>query len=73
MRKFLAIVVMIISGIYLLNFQMGIWELPDNVPIVGHIDEALAAALFYGSLRYFGIDLTDIFGTRKKKGKNLEG
>ena len=54
----------ILSFIYLLNFTFGFAELPDNLPIVGNIDEALAAALLLNSLKYFGVDLTNLF---KKK------
>ena len=60
MKKIIVFLVMIISGIYLLNFTMGIFELPDNLPIVGNLDEALAAALFLSALKYFGIDFTDV-------------
>jgi hypothetical protein len=58
MRKIRAILGIIISTIYLLNFTLGIWELPDNLPIIGHLDEFAAATLLLASLRYFGIDLT---------------
>lgn len=69
MKKTRAIVGVIISGIYLLNFTLGIWELPDNLPIVGHLDEFAAATLLIASLRYFDIDLT---GFMKSKKKNKE-
>ena len=54
----------ILSFIYLLNFTFGFAELPDNLPLVGNIDEAVAAALLLNSLKYFGVDLTNLF---KKK------
>lgn len=48
-----------LSALYLLNPGMGMFELiPDNFPIVGNLDEASAAALLIGALRYFGLDLT---------------
>jgi hypothetical protein len=41
---------------------MGVFELPDNLPIVGHIDETLAAGLLLSCLRYLGIDLLPFAG-----------
>jgi hypothetical protein len=34
-----------VSIVYLLNFTLGIYEIPDNLPIIGHIDEFAASAL----------------------------
>jgi len=52
----------IISLLYLLNPGMGIFELiPDNLPIIGNLDEAGAAVLLIAALKYFGIDLTRFF------------
>jgi hypothetical protein len=53
----LAVLGAIISGGWLLNFTMGIVELPDALPIVGNLDEATAAAVFFGCMRYLGFDL----------------
>jgi hypothetical protein len=66
MRKIRAILGIIISTIYLLNFTLGIWELPDNLPIIGHLDEFAAATLLIASLRYFGIDLTGFLKPSKR-------
>ena len=50
------------SAFYLLNPGAGIFEIvPDNVPIVGNLDEAAAAALLLACLRYFGYDLSALF------------
>lgn len=70
MKRFGAILGLIVSSVYLLNFTMGIWELPDNLPIVGNLDELAAAALFFSSLKYFGIDLTDFFNRRRERGNS---
>ena len=70
MKKFGAILGIIVSSVYLLNFSTGIFEpLPDNLPIVGNLDELAAASLLFASLKYFGIDLTDYIkpGKRAKK------
>ena len=49
----------IISLLYLINPGMGVFELiPDNLPIIGNLDEAGAAVLLIAALKYFGVDLT---------------
>mgnify|MGYP001347491623 CR=1 FL=1 len=48
----------LLSALYLLNIGAGIVEiLPDNLPIVGNIDEAAASLLLLNCLAYFGLDL----------------
>ena len=52
----------LISLIYLANPTAGFLELiPDNVPLVGNLDEAGAALLLFSSLKYFGVDFTNLF------------
>jgi len=52
----------IISLLYILNITFGVIEfLPDNLPIVGNIDEALVTGILIGVLQYFDIDVTRIF------------
>ncbi|MFA6244949.1 MAG: hypothetical protein WC655_28660 [Candidatus Hydrogenedentales bacterium] len=46
-----------LSVLYLLNFSMGFLELPDNLPFVGNIDEAVATSVLIAALRYLGIDV----------------
>jgi hypothetical protein len=70
MKKVTAIVGITISSIYLLNFTVGIWELPDNLPIIGNLDEFAAATLLIASLRYFNIDLTSFLTWNKKEEEN---
>mgnify|MGYP003381886078 CR=1 FL=1 len=44
---------------YLANIGVGVVEfIPDNLPVVGNLDEAAATALFIACLSYYGIDLT---------------
>lgn len=53
---------LIIGVIYLINPTAGVIELiPDNMPIVGNLDEAAAVLLILNCLRYFGLDLTRFF------------
>ncbi len=46
------------SGVFLLNPTFGILEIPDTLPVVGHLDEALAALILLNCLTYFGFDVT---------------
>ena len=60
-RSFFTTLMVLVMGlvmvVYLLNPLMGIDLLPDNLPIVGNIDEAAATAILLGCLSYFGIDM----------------
>lgn len=48
----------IVSAIYLLNIGFGVAEIiPDNIPIIGNLDEAAATALLINCLAYFGVDI----------------
>lgn len=52
----------ILSLFYIFNPGAGIFELiPDNIPILGNLDEATAMIILLACLRYFGIDIGDIF------------
>lgn len=58
----------VVSAIYLFNPGAGWIELiNDNIPIIGNLDEAAAAALLISCLAYFGFDVANFFG---KAGKN---
>lgn len=58
----------ILSLIYLFNPTAGIFELiPDNLPLIGNLDEAAACAFVLAAFRYFGIDLTAFLGKGLKK------
>ena len=65
MKGFIVFCLAIISILYLLNIGVGVIELiPDNIPLVGNLDEAGAATLLLMCLRYFGVDLTRLFNKR---------
>lgn len=66
MKKMIVVILGILSVLYLLNPGAGVFELiPDNIPFVGNLDEAAAVALLLACLRYFDIELPDIFGRKK--------
>ena len=67
MKKIITHVVGLTSLLYLLNIGAGFIELiPDNIPIVGNLDEATAAILLLNYLRYLGIDLFNVFTSKVK-------
>lgn len=57
-----------VSAVYLFNPGAGFIEfIPDNIPIIGNLDEAAAAALLISCLAYFGLDIGSLFGKAGKK------
>jgi len=67
MKTILVVILSLLSFIYLLNPTAGIFEfLPDNLPIIGNIDEGLAAFVIYSSVEYFRGKQIGLFGQRKK-------
>ena len=61
---------LIISTIWILNMQFGLlFEIPDNIPFIGNLDEAFFTMLFITSLSYFGIELPFLTGKLGKKSK----
>jgi hypothetical protein len=66
-KKIAAVVIAILSGIYLLNLTCGILELPDNLPIIGNLDEVVVAGFFFAALRFLGLDLAELFKKQDKR------
>lgn len=62
-----ALVAVLVSGIYLLNFSMGIFELPDNLPIVGNLDELTASWVLFSALAYLGVDVLPFLPKQKPR------
>lgn len=61
-KDFGILIIGIISVLYILNITFGVVEfLPDNLPFVGNVDEAVVTAILISVLQYFGIDITRIF------------
>ncbi len=57
-----------VGAVYLVNPTAGFFELiPDNIPVIGNLDEAAAAVLLVSALAYFGIDIGGLFGRKPKK------
>jgi uncharacterized membrane protein YkvA (DUF1232 family) len=61
-KKIIAALGGLLGLLYLLNPGAGIFELiPDNIPLIGNLDEAAAVLLILNCLRFFGIDFTRYF------------
>ena len=62
MKKIVVFCLGLLATLYILNPTAGLFEIiPDNLPFIGNLDEAAAVALLLMCLKYFGIDLPDIF------------
>ena len=67
-KTVVVIILGILSMLYILNPGAGIFEfIPDNIPFLGNLDEATAVMVFLACLRYFGIDIGNIFKRRDIK------
>lgn len=68
MKSLFVIIAAILSVIYLVNPGAGIIEfLPDNLPLIGNLDEATATAVLLACARYFGLDLARFFGRKDEE------
>ena len=57
-----------LAGLYLLNPTAGILEfIPDNLPLIGNIDEAGAVLILINTLAYYGIDTSRLYGRSSTK------
>ncbi len=64
--RILAGLILILSLVYIGNPTSGVMELlPDNLPLVGNLDEGLVAYLALMTLRYLGVRIPGI-GERQK-------
>ena len=65
MKRLLVALAGILSLLYILNPTMGVFEfIPDNIPLIGNLDEATATMVLIAALRYFGWDVGDLFRER---------
>ena len=66
LKKLLVLILAIIALFYLLNPSAGIFELvPDNIPIVGNIDEGLAAYVLFSCIQFFRGKRIGLFDKKK--------
>ena len=73
MKKFVVFGLGVLATLYILNPTAGLFEIiPDNMPLVGNLDEAAAVALLLMCLKYFGVDLPDIFRREREDNVTLD-
>lgn len=62
------IVAALFSIVYLINPTAGFLELiPDNIPLIGNLDEAGAVFILISALKYFGVEMPSIFKKKEEK------
>lgn len=63
----------LLALLYLIYPSLGIFELiPDAIPVIGNLDEAAAVALLLSVLRYYGLDLANLFKRDKTASESGE-
>ena len=73
MKKPVVFCLGLLSVLYVLNPTAGLFEIiPDNLPLIGNLDEAAAVALLLMCLKYFGIDLPNIFRRGEADDKTID-
>lgn len=68
----------ILAAIYLINPTLGVFEfIPDNIPLIGNLDESTATLLLISALAFFGVKIPFFFQEQKtqetKKKINVDG
>ena len=72
MKSLLVAIAAFLSVVYLINPTAGFLEfIPDNLPIVGNLDEAAAVTILLACARYFGLDLSKFFGSKSKDKEDI--
>jgi uncharacterized membrane protein YkvA (DUF1232 family) len=65
-KDYLVAIIGAISLLYLINPTAGIFELiPDNLPIIGNLDEGVATTIIISCLNYFGYSIGNFFSPKK--------
>jgi hypothetical protein len=69
-KKVLVFGLGLLSALYIINPTMGVFELiPDNLPVIGNLDEVMATLLLLRCLAYFGIDISQFIDSKTGKFK----
>ena len=72
LKHFIIFCLGVLSILYLLNFGAGVFEIiPDNIPIIGNLDEVAATVLLLNCLAHFGLDLRHLFRPGQKRVINI--
>jgi hypothetical protein len=63
-----------VALIYLMYPSLGIFELiPDAIPVIGSLDEATATIILINTLRYYGLDISRLYGRSRNQERLPEG
>lgn len=66
-KEMMIIALAVVAVIYLMYPSLGVFELiPDAIPIFGSIDEASATLILINTFRYYGFDISRLYGKRKE-------
>ncbi|PQO34624.1 hypothetical protein DTL21_14035 [Bremerella cremea] len=53
----LPVIGLIVSVLYLANLSAGFIEIPDNLPVVGNLDEVFFSGILFASLAQLGFEI----------------
>jgi hypothetical protein len=71
-KEMFVILIGVLAFIYLINPTAGVFEfIPDVIPVIGNIDEGTASLILISVLRYYGLDLSRLFGGRNGTAQNI--
>ncbi len=60
--------------VYLIYPSLGVFELiPDAIPLIGSLDEATATIFLINTLRYYGLDLSRLYGKTRELDRLPDG
>jgi uncharacterized membrane protein YkvA (DUF1232 family) len=66
-QDFVVIGTALFAILYIINPTAGFIELiPDNIPLIGNLDEAGAVFIIISALKYFGFEMPNIFKKEEK-------
>ena len=72
----LAVIGLIVSVIYLANLSAGFIEIPDNLPVIGNLDEVFFSGVLFTSLAQLGFEIplleSAITGRKKRSGEVID-
>jgi hypothetical protein len=61
-----------VSILYLANFTFGVVEIPDNLPVVGNVDEVFFSFVLIACLEYLGLHVTPFINRMPSHQQNDE-
>ena len=56
-RQILTVLIAILCVVYMLNLTFGFDLIPDNLAVIGNLDEGLVMILLLACLKYLGLDI----------------